>query len=245
MMSGGREIRWKIDAFTRETMPLARLAEYLKEFAGMLGEESFVHLIRVDSSSIVPVLQIDDEASDHVQQRAAEIRMGTAPLAAMLKYRNINRMLREDGGSAVLLDNSAEIIPFPGRKEKEPTLSGVSQQGSLDGTLIKIGGHKDLVPIHLETMDQGTITKCYVKRDLAREMGHYIFDPVRIFGRGKWNRTPEGEWLLDRFAVDSFEPLNDAPLPQVLAELRSIHANWPDDPLAALRSLRHEHGEAD
>jgi hypothetical protein len=34
-----REIRWKIDGeFTAETMPLDRLADYLKELAIMLGQ---------------------------------------------------------------------------------------------------------------------------------------------------------------------------------------------------------------
>jgi hypothetical protein len=38
-MGGPRIIRWKIDgSFTAETMPLGRLAEYLKELVTLLGE---------------------------------------------------------------------------------------------------------------------------------------------------------------------------------------------------------------
>lgn len=47
---------------------------------------------------------------------------------------------------------------------------------------------------------------------------------------------------LKRFKVDSFEPFNDRPLSEVLAELRAIEGNgWRDvdDPYEELRRLRY------
>jgi len=238
LMTDGQEFIWKISAFTRETMPLARLAEYLKELAAMLGEEPRIHLIRVESSSTVPVLKIDAEAVEPVRARAAQVALGIAPADAMQRYRNINRMLRDDKGTAVLSEGTAEIIPFPGKEDIVDTILGVPQPGSLEGRLIKLGGPKSWVPLHLQSPDDSVVTGCYARRDLVKELRHKLLEPIRVYGRGKWNRNSDGEWALDRFLVDSFEPLNDTDLPSAIAELRTVPADWGDDPLAALRSLR-------
>ncbi len=228
-MTGIREIRWKIDAFTAETMPLGRLSEYLKELADMLGDEQKLHLIKVESGTTVPVLRVDD--IDMVHERAAAITSGIAPAAAMRSYRNINRMLREDKTSALLFDGTAEIIPFPG-KEAVPNISGVREQGRLDGTLIKIGGAKDWVPIQLQTLEGEIIAGCYTQRSTAKDMGTRLFEPIRVFGRGRWCRMPEGKWELERFWVDSFEPLDATPLLEIVAALRSVNAKWQPNPVA-------------
>ena len=39
----GTEYRFKIDAYTPQTMPLVRLAEYMAELAQLLGEPTAVH----------------------------------------------------------------------------------------------------------------------------------------------------------------------------------------------------------
>ena len=232
------EIRWKIDAYTAETMPLDRLAEYLKELAALLGEPQHLHLMRVDSSSTVPVLRVDDEAVQHIRQRGDDIRFGRAPSAVMQRYRKINQMLRDDKAGAALYEGDAEIIPFPGLNEPPPTIGGVRQQGALDGRLQRVGGVQKWVPIQLRTLDDQTITHCYALRSLAKEMGHHLFEPVRLYGRGRWTRTARGEWVLDDFYVDTFEVLSDEPLPSIVAALRSVRAEWSSDPIGNIQSRR-------
>lgn len=244
-MAESREIRWKIDAYTRETMPLDRLVEYLSAFAAMLGESPHVHLVRIDTSSTVPILKVDDEAAQRVRTRATEIRLGTAPPEAMRSYREINRMLREDHGTAVLCEDTSEILPFPGKAVPPEALTGIQQPGNLDGELQKVGGPNMWVPIHLKLRDETSLTGCYAKRSLAKELGHHLFESIRLYGRGRWNRSPEGDWRLDKFYVDSFDPLDDQPLPSVVATLRAVSVRWPKDPIAALEALRHGTGEHD
>jgi hypothetical protein len=114
-MSASREIRWKIDAsYTAETMPLDRLAEYLKHLATMLGEPQHLHLIKMETASANAVLRVDGESVEHVRRRGDEVRRGTAPREAMESYRVINIMLQQDKGRATLYEGDAEIIPFRG-----------------------------------------------------------------------------------------------------------------------------------
>jgi hypothetical protein len=74
-MADGHELRWKIDGkYTAETMPLARLAEYLRELATMLGESKGLHLLKVETSSAVPILRLDTPSYEQVTRRAFEAR---------------------------------------------------------------------------------------------------------------------------------------------------------------------------
>ena len=56
---GTGEYLFKIEAFTPETMPMARLAKYLTELAAILGESKSVHLIRIESGSTALVHKIE------------------------------------------------------------------------------------------------------------------------------------------------------------------------------------------
>jgi len=243
-MAGYREFRFKIDAgYTAETMPLTRLAEYLQELAVVLGDEPHIHLLKVDSASAVPVFHIDEEAAERVRGRAAAVRRGTAPAGAMKGYRNLNRMLQEDRGHATFFEGEAEIIPFPGGAAPGEPIRDIAQQGTLDGELEKIGGPRDWVPIHLRTMDKEPITGCFARKAVIQQLAPLIYKPVRLYGRGRWQRSPDGRWTVERFLVDSFEPLNRAPLINVIANLRKIKSDWDKTPIATLHTLRHENGE--
>ncbi|HLJ63854.1 MAG TPA: hypothetical protein VKT70_07105 [Stellaceae bacterium] len=241
-MPGHREFRFKIDArYTSKTMPLARLAQYLRELAVLLGEEGHIHLLKVEDGSTVPVFCVDEEAADRVRERAAEVRRGAAPIEAMGSYRTLNRMLEEDRGHASFAEGEAEIIPFPGASmEPEPqAISGIKQQGTLEGELEKIGGPKEWVPVHLRTMANEQITGCFARKSLVRELAPLIYQPVRLYGRGRWARSRDGRWEVERFLIDSFTPLSPVPLPSVVAQLRRIKSDWTAHPVASLNALRH------
>jgi hypothetical protein len=238
VMSATREIRWKIDAaYTADTMPLDRLADYLKHLAGMLGEAQHLHLIKMENASANAVFRVDVQSIERVRQRGSEVRRGTAPLEAMESYRAINAMLQEDRGKATLYEGDAEIIPFPGMGElaAEPqalVVPSVQQQGHLDGQLIKVGGEKPWVPVQLVPLGGEKITGCYAKKALAKKMGSHLFEPVRLYGRGKWRRTDRGNWEVDKFWIDEFDTLSTESLPSVVAALRNVKTEWHKTPIA-------------
>jgi hypothetical protein len=244
-MAKYREFRWKIGAYTAETMPLDRLMDYIRELMTVLGNAQHMHLIHVESSSTQPVFKVDEEAVPHIEARAAQIRTGIAPLDVRRSYRKINSMLREDKTDAVFYEGTAEVIPFPGvNAPPAEQICGIQQPGSLDGRLVSIGGRRELVPLQLETPEK-VLTDIYAKRPLAKEISPFLFEPVRLLGQGRWSRDEDGEWNLDRFTVNGFEPLGSENLVSVVNSLKNVQAIWPDDPLAALDALRHGDGEQD
>jgi hypothetical protein len=51
-MSGGEVYQFYIDAFTPETIPMARLADYMASFAELLGHCEYVHLEKLKPGSL-------------------------------------------------------------------------------------------------------------------------------------------------------------------------------------------------
>lgn len=248
-MALSHEVRFKIDAFTPDDLPMARLAEYMADLAALLGEPTSVHFVRIEDGSAVLVQKIDEDAVPQVGERTRQVRRGVGPPDAMDAYRRVNRRLRQDNGIGILSDqDGAEIIKFPGREAVEPvTFGAFNQEGTLDGLLIRLGGTGDPVPIHLQATDR-RYNQCFATRELAKALGRYIFGPeIRAQGLGRWHRDEAGNWVLDRFQINSFEVLEDQSLSAVVAQLRDVPGSeWPNlkDPWAELDRLRDETDEA-
>jgi hypothetical protein len=238
-MSEKLEIRWKIEAYSPCTMPLNRLLDYMRELTTMLapyGPE--LHLIRIDEGSTIPVFYTDADHAAPIHERGAEIRSGTADPGQITSYRHINHMLHQDGARAVLYEadgeREAEIIPFPGAEEGPPLLKKLRQQGSVDGRLFGVGGVGERAPVVLKKPDGTVLRRLSATHELAKELGHHMQVPVRLYGTGQWTLSEDGHWTMDHFFVDRFEKLDDAPLSEVVKQLRAVKADWPDDPIAEI-----------
>lgn len=237
---GSAEYRFKIDAYTPETMPMARLAEYMRELALLLGEPAAVHFRRLARGSTVLVHTVDREAVPKVRYRASAVRRGDGPQDAVRAFNVLNKYLREDNAVGFLREKrtTAVILKFPGRLQPAERFTAVRQHGSIDGVINSIGGKDETVHIRLEAEGR-QISGCYTNRALAKELRHHLYDTVRLFGRGKWNRDEDGNWSLEDFKVESFEPLKEVPLSQALNELRSIPTEWTDEAINELNEIRH------
>lgn len=245
-MESGSEFRWRIDAYTPETMPLARLAEYLAELAKILGEDHSIHLVELEPGSTVLVHRIDAEAVPKIWERAIAVRRGEAPAAAMRSYNNVNRLLREDGASASLLEDGSELLEFPGKKADLPRFPTVFERGELDGRVMRVGGMGDPVPLMLATDSGAALSGCYAWRAIAKQLGQKLFDPVRLFGEGRWSRTTEGIWVLNWFRVDSFEELESEGLADALTKLRAVPGlDWGENIADEFLGLRYGEGDGE
>jgi hypothetical protein len=244
VMETGQELRFYMEPYTPETLPLGRLANYLAELAKVLGDDRAVHLIELQEGSTILVNKVDHEAIPKVFARAAAVKRGDAPRDAMDGYRNLNRMLEEDNGSGRLFQpTGAEILDFPGRLTEKPVFSWVEERGEVDGEIARIGGTSDPVPLLLQTAD-GTLSGCYARRPIAKQLGQLLFEPVRLFGTGYWTRTPAGTWILNRFNVEQFEKLDNEPLSAEILRLRALEFDWGPDAIADVLKLRHgDNGE--
>lgn len=238
------EYKFKIDAFSPDTIPMARLAEYMADLATLLGEKERVHFARLEEGSTVLVPGIENEAYPKVQTRLATINVmeDEGPEEALRAIKAIDARLAADNAVGHLYaEGGAEIIHFPGCEKPKPlTFGAFSQEGSLDGVLIKVGGRDATVPVHLQ---EGQLVHiCNANRDLARELAPHLFgETLRVHGTGRWERDADGQWALKRFNIAHFEVLDDAPLTELVGRLRQIPGNgWKDmeDPYSELKQLR-------
>lgn len=238
-----KEYRFKIDAYSPETMPLERLAEYLQHLAVLFGESERVHLIRIEKSSTVPVILVEREAEPKVRENIDAVVRREAPPERMRAFESIDEKLRKDNAvGKVLAPEGGNVIAFPGRElVLPPTYGPFNQTGSITGVPIMVGGKNDPVPVHIEDK-QGVVFDCLARRGVAREIAPYLFETViRAEGVGRWVRRPSGAWEMKKFTIHHVRPLKDEPLRDSVRKLRALPGKWKDieDPLAELENIRH------
>ena len=235
------EFRFKIQAYSKRTFPLDRLADYLHDLAVMLGQRKNVHLDRLDDGSAEPVLLVDWEAVPKLKSRANEIRNNEGPQDARDARDSINRRLAEDNGSADLVDDQgSRVLWFPGRqRHPEPEYGPFNQPGTLDGVPQVIGGEGDPVSVHLKH-DKGVYV-CRASRIVAKRMSTCLFTtPVRAIGVGRWFRDSTGKWDLRKFTIQDFSVLKDESLVDAVERMQQIPGKWKEteDPIGDLIALR-------
>lgn len=234
------EYRFKIDAFTPDTIPMARLAEYMAELATLLGVRESVHFVRLEAGSTTLVQAVEFEAIPKVRDRISGIRTRTAPQDAIRAFASIDQKLAQDNATGLIETPSEKVIEFPGRTRTQLERFGsITQVGTLDGVLIRVGGRDETVPVYL--LEGKTVHKCNSNRELAKKLAAQLFGPtLRVYGTGKWNRDDFGNWVMERFNISHFELLAESSLSDAVLKLRSIKTGVQalDDPLAELRRIR-------
>jgi hypothetical protein len=242
--SAGRdraEFRFRIDAYTPDTIPMARLAEYMAQLALLLGEPSAVHFRKLTKGSTILNARVDREAAPKVRTRVASVRTGDASTEPMKAFASLNRLLRDDDAVGVLREavpRGGIVIPFPGRDLAQEKFQSVRQHGSIDGIVTGIRGRDATAHVILQA-EGHQLSGCEIRdKALAKQLAAKYLEPVRLFGRGKWSRDADGVWQLEDFKVESFLALDDAPLKTVLDELRAIPIEWGDDEYSRLTDER-------
>jgi len=233
---------FRMDAWTPDTLPMARLAEYLARLATLFGNQEQVYFVKVRKGSAIPEIHVHETAAPKVQARLQLVSTGSGPEDAQKSMQQINSMLREDNASATLrVKHGSVVIDFPGCKTPLAQEAIVHEAGELIGSVIRVGGKDDTVPFLLQDTD-GTPYNCTTTRAIARELAHHLFgDLVRVQGMGKWRRTADSVWELDGFKVKSWEPMDQSSLEEAIKALRGIEGSqWNafDDPQAELKKLR-------
>ena len=241
-MKEQREYRFVIDTYRPDTLPMARLAEYMGELARLLGRLDQVHFVRLEEGSTALVQRVEPEAAPDIKERLRALRQDNQPDDAAKAFTTLNRYLADDNATGLLQEGEgAEVLRFPGREAPAPSTFGAfNQTGVLDGVLIRIGGRDDTVPAHLRDGDM--IHLCNATRDMAKRLAVHLYGPpLRVHGNGRWERDADGGWVMKRFNITSFDVLDDAPLGEVARRLRDVKGSgWKEveDPTAVLRHLR-------
>lgn len=242
-MQAPAEYRLRIDVFTPKTIPMKRLAEYMAAFSEMLGVSDRVHFEKLDTGSAVLVARSEIDAAPKIEDRLNGLRTGNTTPDVQKAYDEIDALLRNDNAVGDIQYADKTVVAFEGKKKPKPLIYGpITQVGTIDGQLVSIGGIDRSAHARLDTGERA-ISGIQMNREMAREMGRLIYGPtLRLHGNGRWTRTENGEWNLDRFTVTSFEILDDTPLSSAVAGLRRVEGNdWKntDDPEARLHELRY------
>lgn len=230
------------DRWSPHDLPMKRLAEYLADLAALFGEANGVHLDRIQDGSVDVVRRIDSAVAPAVQRRLELATSRDAPTDLVEARDTINaRLVADEAAGSIRGPDGKVIVRFPGRDaEPSEALGPFRQDGTFEGTLIRIGGRDETVPVQLA--DGGMIHICNADRAMARDLAPHLFGPtLRVIGNGRWLRESDGHWNLIRFDIRDFEILDDAPLTDVVEQLRSIEGSgWRnyDDPIEELQRLR-------
>src|SRR6218665_2971572 len=116
------EYVFRIDAFTPDTLPMGRLAEYLAALAKMLGHPEHTHFVRVDEGSAKLVHKVDAVDAPKVESRLNNVRIGSAPKDAMAGKLALEELLANDNAVGTLSEaqSGRVILPFIGRNRPKP-----------------------------------------------------------------------------------------------------------------------------
>lgn len=245
MLTDNPAYRLRIDVFTVDSLPMARLAEYMTALAALLGSRERVHFSHLEQGSAILVSRVEPVALHKVEDRISAVRRGDAPKDAIEAFKAIDIMLAKDGAVAVLETPTAgNVIEFPGRTRPKPVKYGpFREHGTLDGRIIRIGGRDETIPVWLR---HGEVEyHCNVRgEDVARRLApYYLNGVVRVSGNGKWLREENGSWTLQQFDILDFEVLDDSPLTEVVGRLRAVEGGrWheSEDALADILGLRRD-----
>jgi len=249
-MNGPEEYRFKIDAYSPETIPMGRLAEYLGKLAALLANNDSVHFDRLEPGSTVIVSKIEREAAPKVANRIEALGRNEAANDAREAVDQLNNMLRDDNAIGELYrmtdGQTAQILRFPGREIIKPQKVGPFIEPAIfDGELVRVGGRDKTA--HAQIVDaEGRTWSGELAREQAHAMGAHLYEWLRVEGQARWERSENGQWELLRFTISNFRPLPKDTLAETIQKLRGIEGNeWKtiDDPLGFIRESRNDDDE--
>ncbi len=222
------EYVFQIDAFTPDTLPMARLAEYLAALAKMLGHPEHTHFVRVDEGSAKLIHKVDSVDAPKVESRLNNVRIGSGPKDAMAAKQTLEELLANDNAIGTLSESHTGrvVLPFVGRNRPKPlTFPPFRENTTVQGQVVSIGGRDSTAHATLQDGDLFHVNLT-MKREVARELARLLYGPaVRLFGNGRFERQADGVWKMLDFRVERFELLGEQSIAETLANIRSIPGN--------------------
>lgn len=222
-----------------------RLAEYMREFAGVLGIETFPIFKGIKKASTGLKVKIPHSCRHRAWKNVQEAKSVPASRSAR-SLRSIEKMLGEDNiQKAELIDSSDQVVYlFRGIDEAPAFLPGsIRQQGTVDGTITGLVGADDTMHLYIRDFADRTLRLLVRDEDVARQLlSHFRRGNLRFTVEGAWQRTEDG-WIPEtsKCLIESYEVLDDAPLTEIFESIAAIPGNgWNDvaDPQGFWREIR-------
>ncbi len=241
-MSDTLEYTFKIEHFTPETMPFGRLVEYYAEIKRMIGVSDNLHLVGVVEGSHGSAFAIDRNHEAALVKRLTCLNEGAAPRTATSAQNTINQMLKEDGTSGAFYSaNGQNIINFPGKREDDNVQLRIRDAASFTGELYHISGTKEDAKARISTDAYGVVF-CTTTKEIAKNLRDFLFEDVKVSGRGMWTRSEDGTWDIDEFFITDYTPINRESIRSAVDQIRGMGIRWPDETLSDISSLEEKNG---
>ena len=241
-MAASEELSFVIPGFTPETIPLDRLIEYLQQMVILLGDPDQLHLISIDEGSVKPIIRATKTVVNNSKHNLKNIKSGIGTRKQNDAHKKIRGMLRRDApGSNIqahIYYKKQILLKISPEDEISKPISGIRQHTTIDGQLIRVGGVSEDASLSIQDLQGKTISGLFAKRAIAKDLGALLWEPVRLSGVGVWDRTIEGEWILNRMQVQSFEKLVDQELDVLVDNLVSLNLPWPENTMSLLTEER-------
>lgn len=233
-----------IEGVNIDNVTLEDIGQYLSDFAELLGKDASPRYHSIKRGSLTIGAKVLAEREIDVKTRGFLLRTGDAPEDAVRAQQRISRRLGiHRARRATLIDpmhTKVMEIPIERPLAEGNEVPSLQRSGSLQGTVIRLGGRLEVVPVEIQDAD-GHIYLCRAGRDVAKRLAREMFEQtVRVHGAGKWRRGQDGVWYVEDFLIATFEVLDSDPLTDVIQQLRHIPGAWLDreDSLEELENLR-------
>lgn len=218
-----------------DELPMDRLADYLREFALILGKENHPVFSSIRESSVVLCAKVPEAAQGRVEKRLLDAQRGEMQSGIGKHLVHLETMMLEDGISKAEFLDPKERVIYSLLAANEPVFYTVNQSGEIDGEITGVVGADDT--LHIRVRDWAGRDVRLITRDLS--LGHDLAKHfrsgiLRLYVQGQWNRLESG-WMPDsrKCVVNSFQTLNESSATEVFNTLRAIPGNgWASDPNA-------------
>lgn len=242
----GKRLEWdfelRLAKADRDKIPMTRLAEYLTQWALLLGPDHKPVFRGVVTGSIRLRAGVDGNSrlETSARIRNAPLDATTAPYVQRLE-----QMVAQDGFryGRVTDREGQDLLRFvPAVRPVLPAIT-VTETTEIDGWVCRVEGRDRTTHIGLvETGSGRTISVQTTNDALAQRFArHFRGSAVRVRTHGTWTRNEDGLWEPKSLVADDFDELDEAPAIAVLEQLRAIPGNgWAEleDPDGACRELR-------
>lgn len=226
-----------------KSLPMTVVAEYIKEFANLLGESAKPVLNGIVKGSVVLRAKQQGDHPAITRNRLQTIDT-TSDSATAKSYQKLQTMLARDQARADVVDRQENVVvhfaPIDAANESKIE-SIIHDTGTIDGRVISITGADDTVHIKLIN-DQLQEYKVTVRDlDLAKELASKFRGPiVRVHVHGTWKRDINGKWVGHSIYADSVEDLEEDSLIDVMSQLKEHPGGWLKikDPIAEWLEMR-------
>ncbi|AZB54471.1 hypothetical protein EBL89_03705 [Cereibacter sphaeroides] len=240
------QLVWMIKGASPDTVPMARLAEYMKQLSALLGQHDDIRFVRIEKGSLRVVTKAARAGfAGQVTRRVSGLTRAQGPQEALRAYARLNEMVAEDGGTARLIRGSAVILHFSGTRVDAARPLRMLDHGFITGKLYAMaqdarGGD---VKARIRLASGSNSVSCTASSAVGRHLRSFLFEAVRAHGKGEWERTGDGTWICQSLHIDRVEPVRNVSLRAAIDEIRAAEIEWPDDPLGELDELNDAGGQ--